>query len=124
MNNKSKVVFAFILTSIVSILFFQIITEVKNSEKDNESFKGGYNGIIKDAYRINPNILKFGEDGKAILSIEVLLDGVSNGKDGTSLGNMMHNENQDACVGYFIVSKKENGDLLIDDSHICDMIDY
>ncbi len=126
MNRGIKnVILCVVVLAIANIFIFQIIITMKNDKKKNDKIiNNSYNEAITQAYKINPSILNFDENNEAILSIEKLLYGVSNGTENFSFGNITHNEKHDACVGYFIVTKNQDATLSVDNTHICDMVDY
>jgi hypothetical protein len=123
-KRKRTIVFGIIAITIINILIFNIINEQKANDKENRIFRQkSYEDVVKEAYRIDPSILEFDSNNKAILSIERLLLDVTNGKEHFSIGNLEHNENQDACVGFIIVTRSDEK-FSVDISHICDMVDY
>jgi len=94
-----------------------------NESKNEDRYS--LESVIYDAYKIDPSILNFDENNTAILKMDTLLLGVSNGKDSLQLANSSYTKDFDECVGYIIVKKdKTSQKLIIDESHICDMIDY
>ena len=120
----------FLFYDILAIAFFvvsnMIIIRIVNDYKENKLLKNdfsNYNLTIEEAYRIDPSLFNFDEDGIAIIKIDDLLKPITNGKDTIYFGVVPLTKEQDQCVGYIIVKKKKD-DLDIDTSHMCDIIDY
>lgn len=98
---------------------------IRGYNESNNEKKHSLESVIYDAYNINHSILNFNEDNIAILKMDTLLLGVSNGKDSIQLANSTYTKDFDECVGYVIVKRnKTSTKFIIDESHICDMVDY
>jgi len=105
---------------IVIVFLSKLIPDyIESTKKDDYSYIEEY---VSTAYQINPSILTFNDDGVAILKMDTLYLGVTNGKDNWNM-TPTYDSDFNQCVGYLIV-KKDNNDFKVDVSHICDMLDY
>lgn len=112
-----------LFTIILITMFIVRFINDYNMNRRNEKDYSIYNDFIIKAYEINADLFKFNGDNIAIVKMDDLIKPITNGKDTISLGVVPVDRNLNQCVGYVVV-KKVDGDLLIDTSHICDMIDY
>lgn len=111
-----------ILLIVGNMVVYNIIRGYNESKQEG---RYSLESVINDAYKIDPSILNFDDNNTAILKMDTLLLGVSNGKDSLQLASSSYTEDFDECVGYIIVKRDENSTkFIIDESHICDMIDY
>ena len=101
---------------------FNLISDLYENKKSEYDYSI-YDETIKQIYEIAPSLFKFDENNIATIKMDDFLEPITNGKDTLSFGLVPLTKDQDQCVGYFII-KKVNGELEIDSSHICDMIDY
>lgn len=115
-------VLALIIFICISVLMFNLINDLYENEKSKYDYSI-YDETIKKIYEIDPSLFKFDENNIATIKMDDFLEPITNGKDTLSFGIVPLTKDQDQCVGYFII-KKVNGELEIDSSHICDMIDY
>lgn len=83
-----------------------------------------YTEQVKQLYEINPNLFKFNADNVFILKMDYLLETVINEKVIRIVRTPYLNENQEQCVGYLIVKKNCNGEFIVDNSHVCDIMDH
>ena len=83
-----------------------------------------YTEQVKQLYEINPDLFEFDGDNIFILKMDCLLETVINGKIIRIVEQPHLNKNQEQCVGYLIVKKNDNGEFIVDNSHICDIMDY
>ena len=111
-----------ILFIAINVLAYNLIVGYNETLSEEQS---SLKDAIYEAYRIDPTILDFNEDNVAILKLDVLLLGVSNSKENIQLSNSSYTDDFDECVGYIILKKQDSTQKIdIDESHICDMIDY
>lgn len=115
-------VLALIIFICINILMFNLISDLYENKKSEYDYSI-YDETIKQIYEIDPSLFKFDENNIATIKMDDFLEPITNGKDTLSFGLVPLTKDQDQCVGYFII-KKVNGELEIDSSHICDMIDY
>ena len=115
-------VLALIIYICINILMFNLISDLYENKKSEYDYSI-YDETIKQIYEIDPSLFKFDEHNIATIKMDDFLEPITNGKDTLSFGLVPLTKDQDQCVGYFII-KKVNGELEIDSSHICDMIDY
>lgn len=115
-------VLALIIFICINILMFNLINDLYENKKSEYNYSI-YDETIRQIYEIDPSLFKFDENNIATIKMDYFLEPITNGKDTLSFGLVPLTKNQDQCVGYFII-KKVNGELEIDSSHICDMIDY
>ena len=115
-------VLALIIFICINILMFNLISDLYENKKSEYDYSI-YDETIKQIYGIDPSLFKFDENNIATVKMDDFLEPITNGKDTLSFGLVPLTKDQDQCVGYFII-KKVNGELEIDSSHICDMIDY
>lgn len=115
-------VLALIIFICINILMFNLISDLYENKKSEYDYSI-YDETIKQIYEIDQSLFKFDENNIATIKIDDFLEPITNGKDTLSFGLVPLTKDQDQCVGYFII-KKVNGELEIDSSHICDMIDY
>lgn len=101
---------------------FNLISDLYENKKSEYDYSI-YDETIKQIYEIDPSLFKFDEHNIATIKMDDFLEPITNGKDTLSFGLVPLTKDQDQCVGYFII-KKVNGELEIDSSPICDMIDY
>lgn len=107
---------------VFNIFFINLIIDVQENQKSKYDYSN-YDDTIRKIYTIDPSLFQFNEDGVAIVKMDDLLKPITNGKDTMYFGIVPLTDEQDQCVGYFIVTKKED-ELQIDSSHLCDMVDY
>lgn len=120
LNNKTPMLITILLiTIVISISSISIILINKNKE----SFNYSYTEMVKRAYKIDPSILEFDNNNKAILKVDTLIKGVKNKNSSFNYDGILFTKDFDQCVGYFIVTKIDKA-IDVDLSHICDMIDY
>ena len=115
-------VLALIIFICINILMFNLINDLYENKKSEYDYSI-YDETIRQIYEIDPSLFKFDENNIATIKMDYFLEPITNGKDTLSFGLVPLTKDQDQCVGYFII-KKVNGELEIDSSHICDMIDY
>ena len=115
-------VLALIIFICINILMFNLINDLYENKKSEYDYSI-YDETIRQIYEIDPSLFKFDENNIATVKMDDFLEPITNGKDTLSFGLVPLTKDQDQCVGYFII-KKVNGELEIDSSHICDMIDY
>lgn len=120
-NKKHYLLFIIIFIGI-SFLGYKFYNDYQiNKVSDNDY--SNYDSFMLSVYDIKPDLFKFDTDGTAVIKMDDLIDGVTNGKDSTSLGIIPLTKEQDECVGY-IIAKEQNDGLKFDYTHICDMVDY
>lgn len=107
---------------VFNIFFINLIIDIQENQKSKYDYSN-YDDTIRKIYTIDSSLFQFNEDGVAIVKMDDLLKPITNGKDTMYFGIVPLTDEQDQCVGYFIVTKKEN-ELQIDSSHLCDMVDY
>ncbi len=112
-------IFLFILLSFVS---FKLYNDWQNNKKNEYDFTN-YDSTMLEIYKINPSLFKFNNKEIAIIEMKDLLKPITNGKDTIYFGEVPMTKNQDQCMGYIIV-KKKNNKLKFNYSHLCDMLDY
>lgn len=112
-------IFLFFLITFIGIKLYNAYQINKKTEYDFSS----YDSFMNEAYVINPNLFKFDSNGIAKVEMNDLLKPITNGKDTIYFGIVPLTKDQDQCVGYIIV-KKKNEILEFDYSHLCDMVDY
>lgn len=119
----------FIYDILVIILFIginKLAISLYNDYQNNKNSKNDfsyYDSVLNDIYIIDPTIFNFNENDIAIIEMSDLLKPITNGKDTLYFGEGPMTKEQDQCVGYIIVKKKQ-GKFDYDYSHICDMLDY
>lgn len=112
-------ILALIIFIVINILMFKLVNDLYENEKSEYD----YSDVIEKIYEIDPSLFKFDANDIAIVKMDDFLEPITNGKDTMFFGLVPLTKEQDQCVGYFII-KKVNDDLMVDSSHICDMIDY
>ena len=112
-------IFLFFLITFIGIKLYNAYQINKKTEYDFSS----YDSFMNEIYIINPNLFKFDSNGIAKVEMNDLLKPITNGKDTIYFGVVPLTKDQDQCVGYIIV-KKKNEILEFDYSHLCDMVDY
>ena len=112
-------IFLFFLITFIGIKLYNAYQINKKTEYDFSS----YDSFMNEVYVINPNLFKFDSNGIAKVEMNDLLKPITNGKDTIYFGVVPLTKDQDQCVGYIIV-KKKNEILEFDYSHLCDMVDY
>ena len=112
-------IFLFFLITFIGVKLYNAYQINKKTEYDFSS----YDSFMNEIYIINPNLFKFDSNGIAKVEMNDLLKPITNGKDTTYFGVVPLTKDQDQCVGYNIV-KKKNEILEFDHSHLCDMVDY
>jgi hypothetical protein len=110
---------ALIILSIIGVIVIVKMTYHNESKGDNYNF---IKEIILDTYELDPSILQFDKDNKAILKMDFLYSPIDD-TDNTLI-DPIYNDDLDQCAGYIIVSKNKSNELNIDLSHMCDMIDF
>ena len=112
-------IFLFFLITFIGVKLYNAYQINKKTEYDFSS----YDSFMNVVYVINPNLFKFDSNGIAKVEMNDLLKPITNGKDTIYFGVVPLTKDQDQCVGYIIV-KKKNEILEFDYSHLCDMVDY
>lgn len=112
-------ILAIIIFIVINILMFKLVNDLYETKKSEYD----YSDIIEKIYEIDPSLFKFNSNDIAIVKMDDFLEPITNGKDTIYFADVPLTKNQDQCVGYFII-KKVNDELVVDSSHICDMIDY
>lgn len=112
-------ILAIIIFIVINILMFKLVNDLYETKKSEYD----YSDIIEKIYEIDPSLFKFNSNDIAIVKMDDFLEPITNGKDTIYFADVPLTKNQDQCVGYFII-KKVNDELMVDSSHICDMIDY
>ena len=112
-------ILAIIIFIVINILMFKLVNDLYETKKSEYD----YSDIIEKIYEIDPSLFKFNSNDIAIVKMDDFLEPITNGKDTIYFADVPLTKNQDHCVGYFII-KKVNDELMVDSSHICDMIDY
>ena len=112
-------IFLFFLITFIGVKLYNAYQINKKTEYDFSS----YDNFMNEVYVINPNLFKFDSNGIAKVEMNDLLKPITNGKDTIYFGVVPLTKDQDQCVGYIIV-KKKNEILEFDYSHLCDMVDY
>ena len=84
----------------------------------NRIYYNDYYNVAHILYDDHPEYFEF-TGNKCIMSVE----------DAFRLNtefetDFSHDIDGNACIGYFIIERYDNGEIEIDTSHICDMIDY
>ena len=120
LNNKTPILITILfITIVISISSIVIVINNKKKEKFNYTFTE----MVKTAYQIDPSILEFDENNKALLKVDTLIKGVKNKSSSITHDGELFTKDFDQCVGYFIVTKTGKS-IDVDLSHICDTIDY
>ncbi len=101
---------------VVFIRDFKLYLEDKNKLPD-------YTEEVKQLYEINPDLFQFDENDTFVLKMDYLLETRIADKIIRIVGRPHLSENFEQCVGYLIV-KNINNNITVDNSHICDIIDY
>lgn len=128
-NTKLHLKKYFIYDILVIILFIginKLAISLYNDYQNNKNSKNDfsyYDSVLNDIYIIDPTIFNFNENDIAIIEMSDLLKPITNGKDTLYFGEGPMTKEQDQCVGYIIVKKKQDK-FDYDYSHICDMLDY
>lgn len=113
-------IYALIIALILIIMAIPIINDY------NESIEPpSYEALklsITNLYEEKPSLFMFDEDNTAILKMDVLYSRILEDNDNSYI-DPIYNEDFDQCAGYIIIKKNDNN-LDIDLTHMCDMLDY
>lgn len=117
----SKKVFIFIIfLLVVFVIIFLLYKYILYKDKINyENIDYNYQSrCVKEVYNLHPSAFEFNEVNECKITVEQvhLID------DDYGF-EIEHDKDGNMCVGYYIVKKNEN-DIEVDSSHICDMINY
>ncbi len=116
MKNK-YVLFVFGVVLLILLIYTSIRTKEVNRFRDVDYY---YNAsTVREIYETHPEIFTFTDDNKSIITVYELLSG-QNDYD----FDLIHDEDGNECIGYYIIEKDLDNNIKIDPSHICDMIDY
>ncbi len=82
-----------------------------------------YTEEVKKLYEINPDLFQFDENDTFVLKMDYLLETKIDDKIIRIVRRPQVSDDFEQCVGYLIV-KNINNNITVDNSHICDIIDY
>lgn len=112
-----------IIIVLLSIVIFGIgkyvINRIKVNEMRNVIFTNTNDSVVEDIYKKYPNLFSFSEDGECIISMRELIIGQDEYD-----ADIIHDSDGNDCMGYYIITRDMDNNILIDSSHVCDMIDY
>lgn len=106
----------------LSILIVAFIRDFKLYLEDKNKLPD-YTEEVKKLYEINPDLFQFDENDTFVLKMDYLLETKIDDKIIRIVRRPQVNDEFEQCVGYLIV-KNINGNIAVDNSHICDVIDY
>ncbi len=121
-----KYIFYYVIGIIIFIIFCFILSKLTkdyNLNKQSESDFSSYEETVKELYKKRPDKFKFNNKGTFVIKVEDLLEKEGNTLPSIPQTAIKFTSEQDECVGYIIVRKKNN-DINVDTSHVCDMIDF
>ncbi len=118
MSKKSFVFIIFIIVIFVVVYgFYRYILYKEKIEYETVNYDS-QTSWVKEVYNAHPSIFVFDSNGICKITVEqihTMQNDIGNYIEHDKYGNM--------CIGYFIVKKNENN-IEVDSSHICDMINY
>lgn len=106
----------------LSILVIVFIRDLKLYLEDKNKLPD-YTEEVKQLYEIKPSLFQFDENDTFVLKVDYLLETEIDDKIIRIVKRPYLSEDFEQCVGYLIV-KNINGNIVVDNSHICDVIDY
>lgn len=106
----------------LSILIVAFIRDFKLYLEDKNKLPD-YTSEVKQLYEINPDLFQFDENDTFVLKMDYLLETKIDDKIIRIVRRPHLSENFEQCVGYLIV-KNINNNITVNNSHICDIIDY
>lgn len=106
----------------LSILIVAFIRDFKLYLEDKNKLPD-YTSEVKQLYEINPDLFQFDQNNTFILKMDYLLETKIDDKIIRIVRRPQVNDNFEQCVGYLIV-KNINNNITVNNSHICDIIDY
>ncbi len=106
----------------LSILIVAFIKDLKLYLEDKNKLPD-YTEEVKQLYEISPTLFQFDENDTFILKMDYLLEFEVNNEIIKIVNRPQLNDDFEQCVGYLIV-KNINNNITVDNSHICDVIDY
>lgn len=123
--NKPRIFYIRIIILVVIILIailfgikhFLKMQQIKWDENYERTSSEHHKYIINRLYNNNHNIFNFDENNKYIITYENLVKHMN----GVDYFPPRDDKYGNDCVGYYIITKKDNNELDIDLSHECDM---
>ena len=106
----------------LSILVIVFIRDLKLYLEDKNKLPD-YTEEVKQLYEIKPSLFQFDENDTFVLKVDYLLETEIDDKIIRIVRRPQVNDEFEQCVGYLIV-KNINNNITVDNSHICDIIDY
>ena len=106
----------------LSILIVAFIRDFKLYLEDKNKLPD-YTSEVKQLYEINPDLFQFDQNNTFILKMDYLLETKIVDNIIRIVRRPQVNDNFEQCVGYLIVKNIKNN-ITVNNSHICDIIDY
>lgn len=107
-------VLIFFMFKFFSTINFQSKTiDIKSEEK-----------FIKKMYEVSPDLFEFNEENIAIIYLRTFTDGYTNKNGETIYVSVKFDKNLNECDGYYIVYKRDENNIDVDSTHLCDMLNY
>lgn len=122
MINEFKAVLIAGITIIIGIFMAIYISfYIQNYNEDNKASKSGYekDWIISN-YDEYSKYFIINEKGETILRI---IDFNKNVIDGHYYASWNVNDDFDLCLGYYVIEKRDDGSIVVDDSYKCKLMD-
>jgi hypothetical protein len=123
-NNKiTYYLFAILFINIVVFIFSLVLVINKSKVKSENQTYDFLIASVTTIYYADPTQFTFDENNTAILKMDVLTKGIDVNGNHYYYSAYLYTDDFDQCAGYFIVTKDDKN-IDVDTSHVCDMIDY
>lgn len=73
-------------------------------------------------YEVFPDFFEFNEENIAIIYLRNFTDGYTNKNSETIYVFVKFDKNLNECDGYYIIYKRDENNIDVDSTHLCDML--